>query len=141
MKVPFHKQEFWFSCFAACVRMILEYYGIKKTEKEIRKLLKVATAGVWYFVEMGLESLGLHFYWADRFSFDELKGLIRNGTPVIVSLKFPDHPNHTVIVTDTGNEFVTVNDPERGENIRIDIKQFLEAWSNRKYRAGYIQER
>lgn len=123
--------------------MLLDYYGIKEEERTLRSLLKVTPykAGDWFFVELGLESIGLHFYWSYGFSFDELKELVKNNTPVIVSLKFSaKHSNHTVVVTDVTNEFVTIHDPERGENIKIDVKQFLEAWSNRGYITGYLKK-
>jgi len=141
MIVPFYKQEFWYSCFAACVRMILEYYGIKKSERKLRPLLRVTphATGRWFFVELGLESMGLHFHRGFEFSLDELRELIKNNTPVIVSLKFSEkHLNHTVVVVDITHEFVIVHDPERGENLKVETKQFLEAWSKRSNIAGYI---
>lgn len=143
MKVPYYKQEFPWSCFPACIRMLLEFYGIKKGENELRTLLKstLYSGGSWFLVEAGLESLGLHFYYSINFSLEELKALIRNETPVIVSLKLSQmHPNHTVVVTDVTNEFIITNDPEKGENTKIDPKQFLEAWSARGYIAGYIKK-
>lgn len=91
MKVPYHKQEFPWSCFAACVRMILNYYGINKSEKELRLLLKATFGSIWYYVQLGLESLGLNFYYFENFSLNELKELIKNETPVIVSLKFSEN--------------------------------------------------
>ena len=141
MKVPYHKQEFPWSCFPACIKMVLEYYGIKKTEKELRLILKATFGGRWYYVEMGLESLGLYFYWFDGFSLDELKELIKNETPVIVSLKLSEkHPNHTVVVTNIADESITVHDPERGEDIILGVKQFLGAWSKRNNIAGHIKK-
>lgn len=142
MIVPFYKQEFWFSCFVACVRMILEYYGIKKSERELRPLLRVTphATGLWFFVELGLESMGLHFHRGFGFSLDELRELVKNNTPLIVSLKFSEkHPNHTVVVTDITDKSIIVHDPDLGPNIRINVKQFLEAWSKRKHIAGFIK--
>ena len=67
-----------------------------------------------------------------------------HNIPVVVSIDIAffdgdEHQNHTVVATDITNEFVIVHDPERGEGIQIDIKQFLDAWSNRGYIAGYIK--
>ena len=140
MIVPFYKQELSWSCFAACVRMVLEYYGIEKSEKELRLLSKTTLEGSeWFYVELGLESIGMHFYLAKGFSLGELKELIKNNTPLIVSLKFSEkHPNHTVVVTDITDKFVVVHDPERGAEMQISIEQFLEAWKKRENRAGFI---
>lgn len=141
MIVPFYKQELRWSCFAACVRMLLGYYGIKKGERELRLLSRTTLKGSeWFYVELGLESLGLHFYLARGFSLNELKELIENGIPVIVSLKFPGHPNHTVVATEVTDKFITVHDPERGANMQIDTEQFLEAWKKRENRTGFIKK-
>ena len=141
MLVPYHKQEVWFSCFAACIRMILEYHGIKKSERELRVLSKITPkdGGFWPFIELGLESLGLHFYWGYNFSLDELKELTENETPVIVSLLTAEDANHTVVVTGVTDRLVIVNDPERGENVKVVVEKFLEAWSKRKHIAGFIK--
>ena len=146
MKVPYYKQEFTWSCFATCIKIVLEFIGIKKEEKYLRPLLRITpyTGGSWYYVELGLESLGLHFYWSYGFSLDELKELVKNEIPVIVSLRFESskkyHFNHTVVVTDIEDEFIIINDPERGESIKTGIKEFLETWSERNNIAGYIQK-
>lgn len=145
MKVPYYKQEFPWSCFSASVRMVLEYYGIKKEEKDLRTLLRVTpyTGGAWYYVELGLESLDLNFYWSYGFSLEELKELIEKETPIIVSLRFESadeyHFNHTVVVTYMTSEFVTFNDPEKGESITMGVEEFLERWSGRNFIAGHIK--
>ena len=146
MKVPYHRQEFPWSCFAACVKMVLEFIGIKKVEKDLRPLLRVTpyVGGSWYYAELGLESLGLHFYWSYGFSLEELKELIKGETPIVVSLRFESgkeyHLNHTVVVTDVTDDFIIVHDPERDENMRIGVKHFSELWSNRRNLAGYIKK-
>jgi len=140
MKVPYYKQEFPWSCFPACIKMVLEYYGIKKSEKELRLLLRATFGAIWYYIQLGLESLGLHFYYFEGFSLDELKELTKNKIPVIVSLKFSEkHLNHTVVVVGVTDEFVIVHDPERGENVKMELERFLEAWSKRKHIAGFIK--
>lgn len=143
MKVPYYKQEFPWSCFPACIRMLLEFYGIKKEENELRRLLKstLHRGGSWFLVELGLESLGLIFYYSVKFSLEELKSLIKDGTPAIVSLNLSErHTNHTVVVIDITEDFVVINDPEKGEGIQLETIKFLEAWSKRGYIAGYIKK-
>mgnify|MGYP001597735444 CR=1 FL=1 len=123
--------------------MVLEFHGLEKEEDELRKLIKatVYVGGSWFLVESAMESLGLHFYYSINFSLDELKDLIKNEIPVIVSLKLSqNHPNHTVVITDVADEFITANDPEKGEGMRIKTRDFLEAWSTRGYIAGYIKK-
>jgi len=145
MKVVYHKQETDYSCFPACIRMLLDYHGIKKEEKELRLLFHTTPlkGGSWPNVKDGLKQLNINFEWGINFSLEEVKRLIQHDTPVVVSIDIAffggdEHQNHTVVVTDIG-EFVIVHDPERGESIQIDIKQFLDAWSNREYIAGYLK--
>jgi len=38
IKVPFFRQEVWYSCGPACMRMILAFLGIIKTEEEITEV-------------------------------------------------------------------------------------------------------
>ncbi len=125
--------------------MILDYYGIKKEERELRLLFKATPlkGGSWPHVKQGLRQLNIEFNWGINLTLEELKDLIKRATPVVVSIDIvffggDEHQNHTVVVTDMSDEFVIVHDPERGENIRVDIKQFLEAWSERNNIAGHI---
>lgn len=45
LKIPHFKQELSNSCFPACVKMLLSYFGIQKSERDIRLLLKTKPAG------------------------------------------------------------------------------------------------
>jgi len=100
--------------------------------------------GSWPSVKDGLKQLNINFEWCINFPLEEVKRLIQHDMPVVVSIDIAffggdEHQNHTVIVTAITDEFVLVHDPERGESIQIDIKHFLDAWSNREYIAGYIE--
>lgn len=148
MKVTYHKQETDYSCFPACIRMLLDYHAVKKEEKELRLLSHTTPlkGGSWPRVKDGLKQLNIEFEWGINFSLDELKGLIQHDIPVVVSIDITffggdEHQNHTVVVTDVTEEVVIIHDPERGESMQIDAKQFLEAWSDRGYIAGYIKHK
>ena len=45
LSVPHYKQEWSYSCVAACVRMVLAHYGQLRTEEEIRQLLGTGPHG------------------------------------------------------------------------------------------------
>ena len=148
MKVTYYKQETDYSCFPACIRMLLDYHDIKKEEKKLRLLFHSTPlkGGSWPRVKDGLKQLNIEFELGINFSLEELKSLIQHNIPVVASIDISffggdEHQNHTVVVTDVSNEFVTVHDPERGENIEIDVKQFSESWSERGRIAGYIKSK
>lgn len=148
MKVKYYKQETDYSCFPACIRMLLDYQGVKKEEKGLRLLFHTTPlkGGSWPRVKDGLKELNIEFEWGINFSLEELKSLVQQNMPVVVSIDIvflggDEHQSHTVVVTEMTDEFVIVHDPERGESMRIDIKQFLEAWSNRGYIAGFIKHK
>ncbi|MBN2368173.1 C39 family peptidase, partial [Candidatus Woesearchaeota archaeon] len=37
--IPYHAQQTNYTCGTASMRMILEYFGIKKTEKQLARIL------------------------------------------------------------------------------------------------------
>ena len=122
MKVNYHKQETDYSCFPACIRMLLDYYGVKKEEKELRLSFHTTPlkGGSWHRVKEGLEQLNIGFNWGINFTLDEVKDLIQKNIPVVVSIDIAffggdEHQNHTVVVTEITDEFVVVHDPERGK--------------------------
>ena len=45
MHVSHHKQELPYSCLPACVRMVLAFYGLQRSESELRALLKTRPGG------------------------------------------------------------------------------------------------
>lgn len=49
LRVPFKKQTLRYSCFSACVRMVLSYYEDDISEKELYKetLLSIIPKGIW----------------------------------------------------------------------------------------------
>jgi predicted double-glycine peptidase len=147
IKLPYHKQEFSYSCFDACLRMVLEFYGVKKSEKELRLLCKTTpTYGtIWSIVKERIRQIGFEFVWNRYTSFDELKKLIQDNIPVIASIDtfyFGDveSKGHVVVVVDVLEDFVVVDDPEKGERIKVKKETFLSAWKSRKCLAGYVRK-
>ena len=45
LNVPHFRQEFEYSCVAACARMVLAHYGDVRTEAELRSLLDTRPTG------------------------------------------------------------------------------------------------
>lgn len=146
IKVPYHKQDFWFSCFPACIRMLLEYYGIKVKEIDLRKLFGTTPkrGTEWPKVVDKIRKYGVEFVYLRNQKFEKLVGLIKEGVPVVVSvdtLSLGDfsHRAHTMLVVGVFNKKVVIHDPEKGSSIEIDKDKFLKAWKERYCRIGYIK--
>ncbi|MBI2084315.1 MAG: C39 family peptidase [Candidatus Aenigmarchaeota archaeon] len=145
IKVPYHRQEFWFSCLPACIKMLSEFHNFKMEEKALRKLFKTTIRGgtSWSYIVIGLREIGLDFVYLKDQTLSKLKNLIENGIPVIVSIdsrKLGDieHRNHTIIVIDINENYVIVHDTEKGPDVKLDVKTFVDAWERRNYRMGYV---
>lgn len=101
------------------MRMILEYYGIKKDEKELRILFRTTPmhGTYWKHIKEGVKNLGLDFTYSKNNSMDIVEKLIKNGIPVVVSINAKmigasEDVNHTVVVIGIDDEYVIFHDPE-----------------------------
>lgn len=142
MKVPYYKQEFWYSCFATCIKMVLEYYGIKKSEHDLRILLKT-TPGygtLWEIAEREIKSIGFELKHKRHMSYEELANIVKSGMPVVVSIDIEHERKnigHAGVVVDIKNDMIVIHDPEKGI-ITYGRMQFLELWNRRRNKAGYL---
>lgn len=145
IKIPYYGQEFFYSCFPACLKMILEFHKIRKSEKELRILCKTTpTFGtIWEIVENEIKSLGFEFIWKKDMRFEELEKLVKSNIPIIVSLDIEVkevHRGHVAVVVDVTENSVVINDPEKGECLSMSKEQFLELWKTRKNLGGYLKK-
>ena len=121
-KVPFIMQMEALECGAACLAMVLAYYGKWVPLEQVRRdcgvsrdgsnALNIMLAGRNY----GLEAKGYRF---------EPEYLKNNGTfPCIVHWEF----NHFIVVNGFKNNKVSINDPARG-TITISMEEFDEKFT------------
>lgn len=125
--------------------MLLEFYGIEKSEKELRILFKSTPlhGTYWKFVKDGVERFDVNFNYAKGQTMEMIEELLKNQVPSIASINAKmigaaRNVNHTVLVVGIDEEGVIFHDPEVGENIRLNSSDFSEAWGARKKRLGYI---
>src|SRR5205807_4926843 len=89
LSVPHFKQEFPFSCLAACVRMVLTYYGRACSEDEVRQLLGTGPQGT--SARAILRVAALRFDVQLRFTnLGELNAALNAGTPPVVFVNTGD---------------------------------------------------
>src|SRR5690242_4445888 len=83
LSVPHFKQELPSSCVAACVRMVLAYYGRTCTEAELRQLLGTGPHGTPVRALFQLETLGFEVR-VESVSLAQLGTALAAGVPPIV---------------------------------------------------------
>jgi len=126
-KPPFYPQERDYSCVPACLRMVLAYNGIYKSEDDLiyacgsQRDGTRATALVEAAKGLGFEKTS-----TERLTIDELRAAVEKGLFPIVYIATPTV--HSVVVVAIG-DFVEVMDPARpNEDHRIALEIFLEQW-------------
>ncbi len=125
-------------CGPACVKMILNFYGIQAEEGEIAKrcnhTYELGTND--YNMRDALESYGLCVSILNESSLETIKWWLDRNIPVIVdwfSGGFEplesDLPNgHSSIAIDLDNEYIYLLDPEFGGIRKIAREDFMRCW-------------
>jgi len=121
------------NCGPASVAEVLDYWGIHKTQFELKPVLRrgealMNTDDVADYVD----SLGMREFIANEGSQAVIKALIANGFPVIVaqlvsSTSRYDHFRPIEAYSDEGQYFVS-SDPLLGDGYRISYQQFDALW-------------
>jgi ABC-type bacteriocin/lantibiotic exporter with double-glycine peptidase domain len=126
---PLYEQSKGF-CGPTSLRMVLEYYGIKKTEKELVKLSgateKKGCNGRMILKTAG--KLGFKARIKDNFNIEEIKKLVKRKIPVIVNW-WPgesDDGHYSVIIG--FNSRIIMAEPITGKLRRINSKEFEDRW-------------
>ncbi len=130
LKIPHYRQELESSCLAACVRMILEYFGKKISETHLRKLLKIKPTGTSPANIHLISSLGFEVNLFQG-SIQEILNLLHENIPPIVFI-WREPILHAVVVA--GFNYETncwlINDPAETQGPKeLDMTTFAEAWS------------
>jgi ABC-type bacteriocin/lantibiotic exporter with double-glycine peptidase domain len=150
LAIPHFMQEKSYSCVAACVRMLLDYYGINASEDEVRRLLGTKVTGTrfanvartvsWWNLNLELGA----------FNISQLQAGITSGVAPIVFVQTGlldywagiDVP-HAVILTniDDSASIVEVNDPSFLAPQQTSITIFDGAWQQTGYLAAFLRHR
>lgn len=147
LSVPHFKQEHGFSCTAACVRMVLAYYGHTHSEDELRQLLGTGPRGTPARNIRHVAALG--FDVEVRFStLAELATALLAGTPPIVYLDtgsldyWSVHCPHVAVLVGVETAAVSLNDPFFDSSPqRTSLTGFQQAWAANGFLAAFIRPR
>jgi ABC-type bacteriocin/lantibiotic exporter with double-glycine peptidase domain len=146
MRVPHFRQELDYSCLAACVRMILAFYGKDYSESDLRKLLKTRMGGtsparlMWQLPTLGFEAL------VETGSLRSLSEHVDSGQPCIVHVWTPPLPHwdkeaiHALVVIGMSEDSVLIHDPSLPTGpTTVPLSSFVNAWAATDYLMIAIQ--
>ena len=143
MKKPkLYKQEKNYSCSVACLRMVLEHYGIKEDEKTLRIKSKTKFYGTHPINIVECANLYGLTGNVSSLTLADLQELLKQNIPIITNiLKFDDDEFyiHSVVVYRIEKDIVYLLDPEDSErNFKSDL--FERFWQGTEYTAIIIEK-
>ena len=127
---PYHKQETKNSCGAASMRMALTFCGIRKSEKEVAKLLETDNRGTWNksFPKVA-EKFKLNYVVMRNASVDDLKEYKKRGYAIIIGYSYPpEYYGHFSVLKGIDEKNIYFLDPLFGENHKYSISRFNKIW-------------
>lgn len=116
-------------CGPTSLRSVFQYFGIKKTEREIAKLAGATVVKGTSLRGMinAARKLGFKAWNKDMASFDDINKLLERKIPVIVEWFHNDDGHYSVIVGLTKKHVVLMN-PRFGTFDKIDRATFKRIW-------------
>jgi len=136
---PFQETLNMSYCGPASLKMVLCFYGVEKTEKELAELsgwnkdLGVDDAGI----KKAAESLGFRVRVKNQSNYSDIQNWLDRGIPVIVDWFTggrPDHSGsemadgHYSVAVGLDKGFIYLQDPEIGRIRRIRRSDFMRVW-------------
>lgn len=140
-KFPFYKQETNYTCGAAVMRMALEYFGIKKSEKQIAKLLGTnRTRGTWHKdLPILAEKFKLNYVVMRQAKISDLKWYQKNHFIVVLCyFNRQEKIDHYAIVKKIDKKYIYFYDPYFGDQHKHLLKYFEKIW---KFDSKYDKEK
>lgn len=136
---PFQETLHADMCGPASLKIVLDHYGIEKTEKELAILTKLVPGlGIDdRSIAEAAKALGFKAEIKNRATFEDIAAWLSKGVPVIVDWftrgradygdsEVPD--GHYSVVVGLDEEFIFLQDPEIGGERRIARDDFMKVW-------------
>ena len=125
MRLRIHLQHDESDCAAACLAMILDYYGREVNIRKLRTSAGTDTQGTsGYGIKVCAEKYGLN---CKGFSIPEKNNLEKIPFPAIFHLR-RDSVEHYVVVDSLKNKVLKIYDPAEGV-IKMPVSEFEKLWT------------
>ncbi len=136
---PFQETLHADMCGPASLKIILDYYGIEKSEKELAELTDLIP-GIGIddaSIVNAAESLGFKTLIKNESTFEDIKEWLKKDVPVIVDWftkgrnDYSDSEvadGHYSVVSGLDDEYIYLQDPEIGGERKIKKEDFMKVW-------------
>lgn len=138
LRVPKYTQSLEGYCGPACLRMILGYFGLHKSEADIGKLCgtSIAAGTPGEALVKGAKKLGFHGLIKDWADFADIGAYVKKKkVPVMVDWFSVDDGHYSVVVDITAKD-ITIIDPETGKIRSFSRTIFKRIWFD--FRGEYM---
>jgi len=126
-------------CGPASLKIVLNYYGVEKSEKELAKLCgaKKDLGTDALGIKRAAESLGFKVRIKNNSGFKDIEDWLKKGVPVIVDwftrgrIDYSDAEvadGHYSVVTGLDKKYIYLQDPEIGKIRKLSREDFLTVW-------------
>ena len=146
---PLQEKLYSSYCGPASLKIVLDYFGVKKSEDELAKLTKTdKNLGTddWR-IKKAAESLGFKVKIKEHCSFKDIEKWLDKKVPIIVdwfTCGRKDYPEeifvpdgHYSVVAGLDKKYIYLQDPEIGRIRKLNRDNFLNVWFD--YRGKYIK--
>jgi len=136
---PFQETLHADMCGPASLKIILNFYGLDRSEQELADLIGVVS-GIGVddkSIKKAAESLGFKVQIKNESTFDDVEEWLKKGVPVIVDwftrgrCDYDDSEvadGHYSVVFGLDDENIYLQDPETGGERKIDKDDFMKVW-------------
>lgn len=131
-------------CGPTALRMVLDYYGLEKTEEELARLVgatKEEGCDPWQ-IASAAKKLGFQAHYIKNSSINEIKRLLAEGIPPIVDWNPKPNHGHYSVVVGIEKDRIIIADSGRGYTFSMDLEEFQKKWyenyKNKKVEAELI---
>jgi ABC-type bacteriocin/lantibiotic exporter with double-glycine peptidase domain len=145
---PFQETLYHSYCGPATLKILFNYYGINKTEKELAKVagwdkdLGIDDKGI----KRAATLLGFKVRIKNNSSYQDIQKWLNKGVPVIVNWftrgrnDYPDSETadgHYSVVAGLNDKFIYLQDPEIGKMREIKRYDFMRVWFD--FKGDYLK--
>jgi ABC-type bacteriocin/lantibiotic exporter with double-glycine peptidase domain len=115
-------------CGPTALKMVLDFYGIKKSQKEIGRLSNVDEDGTepWELLQAA-KLYGISGEYIVGCSIEKLKSFISQGIPIIVDFQGNQGGHYSVVVGFEDGQ-IYLADPQSGKIVSFLEEEFRERW-------------
>ena len=145
LNVPLFRQEFSYSCVAACVRMVMAHYGHNESEDSVRQLLGTTPRGTRAANVMNIVQLGFDVRFGAS-NLPQLQAMLAADVPPIIFLLtgpldyWKTNDAHAVVLIGVDAASVYLNDPFFDTFAQqTPLANFQRAWATTGHLAAFIR--